>query len=166
MLWKSSIAIKLFHEGKSNDIGYIVCHVKKSINIVTLYLTSVCKTEYETFKDTKWAKHSHGETGMGIFLVALMSGLGFSRSSVVKNMPANVGDVSLIPELGSPLGEGNGNPLQYSCLGNPTDIGAWLQSMRSQKCQIGLTDSTTTTTTKCQGMHTVKKCTKHALFSQ
>ena len=59
---------------------------------------------------------------MGIFLVALMSGLGFSRSSVVKNMPANVGDVSLIPELGSPLGEGNGYQLQYSCLGNPTDI--------------------------------------------
>ena len=81
-------------------------------------------------------------------------------------MPANVGDVSLIPELGSPLGEGNGNPLQYSCLGNPTDIGAWLQSMGSQKCQIGPTDSTTTTTTKCQGMHTFKKCTKHALLSQ
>jgi len=40
--------------------------------------------------------------------------------SVVKNPPVNAGDVSSIP--GS---EGNGNPLQYSYLGNPMDRGAW-----------------------------------------
>ena len=44
---------------------------------------------------------------------------------VVKTPPANVGDVSLIPGWGRSLGEGNGNSLQYSCLGNPTDRGAW-----------------------------------------
>ena len=47
---------------------------------------------------------------------------------VVKNPPANAGDirdVSLIPGLGRSPGGGNGNPLQYSCLGNPTDRGAW-----------------------------------------
>ena len=44
---------------------------------------------------------------------------------VVKTPPANVGDVSLIPGRGRSLGEGNGNSLQYSCLGNPTDRGAW-----------------------------------------
>ena len=38
---------------------------------------------------------------------------------VVKNLPANAGDVSSIPGLGRSPGEGNGNPLQYSCLGNP-----------------------------------------------
>ena len=46
---------------------------------------------------------------------------------VVKN-PANAGDVrnaGLIPELGRPPGKGNGNLLQYSCLENPMDIGAW-----------------------------------------
>ena len=46
---------------------------------------------------------------------------------VVKNPPANAGDVrdaGLIPGLGRPPGGGNGNPLQYSCLGNPTDRGA------------------------------------------
>ena len=46
----------------------------------------------------------------------------------VKNRPANVGhlrDTGLIPGLGRSIGEGNGNPLQYSCLENPMDIGAW-----------------------------------------
>ena len=49
---------------------------------------------------------------------------GFLGDSVVKNLPANAGDVSSIPELGRSPGEGNGNPLQYSCLGNP-DRGDW-----------------------------------------
>ena len=46
-------------------------------------------------------------------------------SSVVKNSPANAGDVGLIPGSGRSLGGGNGNPLQYSCLGNPMDWEAW-----------------------------------------
>ena len=47
---------------------------------------------------------------------------------MVKNLPANVRDprdTGLIPELGRSPAEGNGNPLQYSCLENPMDIGAW-----------------------------------------
>ena len=42
----------------------------------------------------------------------------------VKNLPANAGEPSLIPRLGRPLGEGNGYPLQYSCLENSMDKGA------------------------------------------
>ena len=49
----------------------------------------------------------------------------FSNGSVVKNLPANSGDMDLIPGLGSSPGEGNGYPLQYSSLGNPMDRGAW-----------------------------------------
>ena len=45
--------------------------------------------------------------------------------SVVENLPADAGDVSLIPGLGRSPGEGNGNPVQDSCLGNPMDRGAW-----------------------------------------
>jgi len=45
--------------------------------------------------------------------------LGFPDGSVVKNPPANAGDTSSIPGLGRSPGEGNGNPLQYSCLDNP-----------------------------------------------
>ena len=52
--------------------------------------------------------------------------LGFSGDgSVVKNMPANTGDLGLIPEWGRSPGEGNGNPLQYACSGNPMDRGTW-----------------------------------------
>ena len=48
-----------------------------------------------------------------------------SDSSVVKNLPANAGDSGSVPGLGRSPGEGNGNPLQYFCLGNPMDRGAW-----------------------------------------
>ena len=47
---------------------------------------------------------------------------------VVKNPPANAGnvrDLGSIPGLGKSPGAGHGNPLQYSCLGNPMDRGAW-----------------------------------------
>ena len=50
---------------------------------------------------------------------------GFPSGSVLKNSPANEGDVGSIPGLGRSLGEGNGKPLQYSCLGNPIDKGSW-----------------------------------------
>ena len=38
---------------------------------------------------------------------------------MIKNMPANAGDLGSVSELGRSPGEGNGNPLQYFCLGNP-----------------------------------------------
>ena len=50
---------------------------------------------------------------------------GFPGVSVVKNLPANAGNMGLTPGPGRSPGEGNGSPLQYSCLGNPTDKGAW-----------------------------------------
>ena len=50
--------------------------------------------------------------------------MGFPGSLVMKNPPANAGDTGLIPGWGRSLREGNGNPLQDSCLGNPMDRGA------------------------------------------
>ena len=50
---------------------------------------------------------------------------GFRSVSVIKNLPASAGDVGSIPGSGRSPGEGNGNPLQYSCLGNPMDRGTW-----------------------------------------
>ena len=44
---------------------------------------------------------------------------------MVRNPPANEGDVGSIPGLGRSPGGGRGNPLQYSCLENPMDRGAW-----------------------------------------
>ena len=61
---------------------------------------------------------------------------------VVKNLPANAGDirdVGLIPWWGRSPGEGNGNPLQYSCLVNPLDRGAWWAAVqRLTESQTGL----------------------------
>ena len=51
--------------------------------------------------------------------------LGFCSGSVVNNPPTNSGDMGSIPGSGRSLGGGNGNPLQYSCLENPMDRGAW-----------------------------------------
>ena len=51
--------------------------------------------------------------------------MGFSRNSVSKESACNAGDLGSIPGSGRSPGEGNGNPLQYSCLENPMDKGAW-----------------------------------------
>ena len=64
----------------------------------------------------------------------------FSGGTVVKNSPTHAGDprdAGSIPGSGKSPGEGNGNPLQYSCLGNPIDRGAsGLQSMWSQESDM------------------------------
>ena len=62
--------------------------------------------------------------------------------SVVKRMPANArdsGDMGLIPGSGRSTGEGNSNPLQYSCLENPMDIGAW-QAIVHRVAELDMTE--------------------------
>ena len=49
--------------------------------------------------------------------------MGFPGGLVIKNPPANAGDMGLIPGSGRSPGEQTGNPVQYSCLGNPMDRG-------------------------------------------
>ena len=51
--------------------------------------------------------------------------LGFPGGLEVKASASNAGDLGSIPGTGRSPGEGNGNPLQYSCLENPVDGGAW-----------------------------------------
>ena len=57
----------------------------------------------------------------------------------VKNPPANARDTGLIPGLGRPPGEGTGNPLQYSCLGNPLDRGTWWATVYEVKKELDMT---------------------------
>ena len=64
---------------------------------------------------------------------------GFPGGLVVKNLPASAGDSGSVPESGRPPGDGNDNPIQYSCLGNSMDRGATVHALQSQ---IQLTDST------------------------
>ena len=54
-----------------------------------------------------------------------MKSLGFPGGSDGKASARNAGDLALIPGLGRSPGEGNGNPLQYSCLENSMDRGPW-----------------------------------------
>ena len=51
---------------------------------------------------------------------------------MVKNSPADAGDAGSVPGSGRSSGGGNGNPLQFSCLGNPRDRGAWPAAV----CQV------------------------------
>ena len=62
---------------------------------------------------------------MGCFEHTYKLSWGLPGCSVLKNVLANAEDVSLIPGSGSSPGERNGNPLQYSCLYNHMDRGAW-----------------------------------------
>ena len=61
----------------------------------------------------------------------------FPSSSVGKESACSAGDLGSIPVLGRSPGEGNGNPLQYSCLENPMDRGAWWATVHgSQKLDM------------------------------
>ena len=66
--------------------------------------------------------------GFTSFSISLYENRASQVVLVVKNPPANVGDIKdlgSIPGLGRSPGGGHGNPLQYPCLENPTDRGAW-----------------------------------------
>ena len=94
------------------------------------------------------------------FSIRFSTLLGFPSGSVVKNLPAKAGDtrdVRSIPGSGRSYGGGNGNPLQYSCLENPMDRGAW------QVMVHGVAKSQTRDTTKRLSVHTPYYCPPSAL---
>ena len=64
---------------------------------------------------------------------------------MVKNLPANAGDVSSIPGSGRFPGEENDNPLQYSCPGNPMDRGAWQATVPGVRKEHSLAANNKTT---------------------
>ena len=66
--------------------------------------------------------------------------MGFPSGSVVQNHPASAGDVSSIPGSGKSPGEGNGNSVQYSCLGNPMDRGAWQATVHGVTKELDTTE--------------------------
>ena len=84
---------------------FVVIHTAKGFGIVN-------KAEIDVFLELSW-----------FFSDPMDVGLPWGSDSKVST--CNVGDLSLIPGLGRSPGEGNGNPLQYSRLGNSTDRGHW-----------------------------------------
>ena len=93
--------------------------------------------ETQTLRTNMWIPRvkgrdgMNGDTGIDIYTLLILcikkitiDNLDFSGGSMVKNPPANPGDLGSIPGWRRSLGEGNGNPLQYSCLENTMDRGA------------------------------------------
>ena len=73
---------------------------------------------------SEWER-SHRYSCLECIAMGLWWKKGFPGGLHSKESACNAGDPGLIPGLGRSPGEGNGNPLQYSCLGNPMDRGAW-----------------------------------------
>ena len=106
---------------------------------------------------------------VGSFLLAAVPNyhklIGFPGGSVVKNLPVNAGDVGLILGSGRSPGEGNSNPLQYSCLGNPTDRGAWQAAVLGGCKRVGH-DSVTKQQQEHQSSKLQYKCVVFQFWSQ
>ena len=73
------------------------------------------------------------------FYNKLIIWLGFPGDSMIKNLPTNAGDGGSVPGSGRSRGEGNGNPLQFSCLGNPRDRGAWQATIHGFTKELDMT---------------------------
>ena len=73
--------------------------------------------------------------------MTIIINMDFSGGSDSKESASNAGDLGSIPGLGRSPGDGNGNPLQYSCLGNHLDRGAWWATVHGvAKSQTGESD--------------------------
>ena len=99
------------------------------LKILNKILFTIWQGEVET--DSMSTNKELGKWVWYICIVEISSAIyirefgGFPGCSVVKNPAANAGDTGSIPGLGRSPGGGNSNLLQYSCLGNPTNRGAW-----------------------------------------
>ena len=74
---------------------------------------------------------------------------------MVKDPPANAGDAGSVPGLGRYPGEGCGNPLQYSCLGNPADSGAWQATVHEVAKELDKTKQLNNNQDNCNWKHMV-----------
>ena len=137
MFWVSSLPSTEMEEGVGEGDGHLFFYEKKSEN--TIYWcrwwaarTPVCSRRtrelgslqnagdfYSGWVHTSLTQQFHPQVFVCVWR---------THDSAVKNLPANAGearDMGSIRRLGRCPGEGNDNPLQYSCLGNPMDRGAW-----------------------------------------
>ena len=87
-----------------------------------------CRNSWSQLRPCRWVSLHQGRSSLQIPSVGFgvpQPPLGFPHSSVGKESACNTGDPGSIPGLGRSPGEGHGNPLQYPCLENPKDRGAW-----------------------------------------
>ena len=114
-----------------------------NVNIITVPFTPPNSLVY--LLPCWWCQLWHWLINVNLLIIFTSSG-GICVSSMIpggsdhKESACNVGDLGSIPGLGRSLREGNGNPLQHSCLENPKDEGAWWATVRGlTKSWTGLT---------------------------
>ena len=83
------------------------------------------ETKRNSFPSERNQRRLFRNSSPELLAYCLKSDMGFPSGSDSKESTYNAGDLGLIPGLGRSPGEGNGNPLQYSCLENSMDRGAW-----------------------------------------
>ena len=88
------------------------------------------------FRAKGWGKYAFSDMHLNPNDKVVSGNTGFPGGSVGKESACNAGDLGFIPGLGRSPGEGNGNPLQYSCFENPTDEPGGLQFMGSQTVRL------------------------------
>ena len=118
-------------------IGFL--HKPRNISLILSPLLSYRQLQTTRFWSIKGPQH-YSKCFIYILALLILTIVLWGRYSHLpcgsedKESAYNAGDLGLIPISGRSPGEGNGTPLQYSCLGNPTDRGAWwLQTMGSQR---------------------------------
>ena len=121
------------------NVGWVVC-----VDFL-LWMSCACVLvggdQVGNYRNTGTCTHTH---------------TGFPGGSEVKASACNAGDLGLIPGSGRSSGEGNGNPLQYSCLKNPMDGGAWWATVHGvAKSRTQLSDFTFTFTHTHTSTHTI-----------
>ena len=108
--------------------------------------------------------HSHEIFNFSVILSQgsseIRAAWGFPGGSVVKNPPANAEDMSSIPGSGRSLREENGNPLPYSCLGNPIDREAWQVIVHGVTKELNTTEQLDI----INNLKTVLKSDRHGLI--
>ena len=134
---------------------FVIGKSNKCIIIRLLWWSIPNYSEYLQYMDTDLESKCKKINSPGSYLLkwllqadsqlqySLISVMGCLGGSVVRNPPANAEDAGSIPGLGRSPGIGNDNPLQYSCLGNPVEKGAWWATVHGvTKSQSWLSDWT------------------------
>ena len=104
-------------------------------------ITAIIKVKQLSIHDLKMAWKKNGRS---ISTEQVYIHLDFPGGSVIKNPPANAGDLGSIPGLGRSPGEENGNPLWHFRLGNPTDREAWWTTVHGSSKESDMALSVTT----------------------
>ena len=117
-----------------------ISKIKKSDNYVQLGLLEISNVRCMTTNNLSLILSLRVSKYFVAYLRCLLCLKGFPGATVVKNPPTNPGDAGFIPESGRCPGVGNGNPLQYPCLENPMDRGAWWAIVHGVAKELDMTE--------------------------